>query len=558
MTEPHPFTRPIARVFPRTTAWWRADRVDDTRARGTVLYQTLFAFAVVVSILLSFAEPDQVVLDPLYLAGVMVLVVTIATVLIPWNRIAAPYSGLVPIADIVIVAVLREAAPTHGFSFLWVFPAMWLASSFLLRGLLVAGVLIPVLYWIDLATSPGRHGLAVLSFLLPFTILTAAVAALLTARRANAQRTLVETQAAELAVAAHRARQQEDLVTRVLDAVDFGVLRVDADGGHSLSNSAQDRFARRLAELGADGTQLYAADGITRMPAGCDPVSRARGGDVFEHELVWYGAPGEKRMAARITARRVVDEGTDVGSLVVTQDVTAEVMALRARDDLVASVSHELRTPLTSILGYVELMLDDELTATMRRSLEVVERNGTRLLDMVSDILRSAQQGAPGLALTVAPVTTDVSEIMHAAAEAAAVRAADRGLELDTSGAEPSLAHADPARIRQVVDNLIANAIAYHDRPEGHVWLGCTDDGTHTWLIVRDDGPGIGQDDRDHLFERFFRASTVRGSTAHGSGLGLSISRDLVRAHGGELTVRTAPGEGASFIVRLPSAADAS
>lgn len=553
MTETHPLTRPLARVLPRTRRWWSADRADSSRAGTTVLYQALFAFAVLASILLSLAAPDEVEMPPLLLGGALVVVVTTIAVFVPWNRIAAPFSGLVPIADILIVAVLREAAPSHGFSFLWIFPAMWLASTFLLRGLLVAAVLIPVLYWIDTATSGGRQGVAVLSFLLPVTIITAATVAFVTARRAGAQRALLQDQTRRLEVAAARAREQEDFVTRVLDAVDFGVLRVDADGGHALSNRAQDRFADRLLELGDGGRALYAADGVTPIEPGCDPVSRARAGASFEHDLVWYGAPGEERIAVRVTARRVVDDGSDMGALVVTQDVTGEVLALRARDDLIASVSHELRTPLTSILGYVDLVLDDDLTPSARRGLEVIERNGTRLLEMISDILRSAQSGSPGLALTISAEPTDVAPILRAAAEAAAARAADRTLTLDVTGAEHAVAHVDGARLRQVVDNLVANAIAYHDRVDGHIWLGSTHDGDHIWIIVRDDGPGIGSEDRKHLFDRFFRAPTVRGGSAHGSGLGLSISRELVRAHGGEITVASDPGRGSSFIVRLPA-----
>lgn len=106
--------------------------------------------------------------------------------------------------------------------------------------------------------------------------------------------------------------------------------------------------------------------------------------------------------------------------------------------------------------------------------------------------------------------------------------------------------------IRQVVDNLVGNAVSYHTG-DGLIEVGVTCDDKHAWLVVRDDGPGIAEDALPRLFERRFRAAPV-GSMASGNGLGLAISRDLVRAHGGEITVQSEPGGGATFVVRLPLA----
>jgi signal transduction histidine kinase len=260
------------------------------------------------------------------------------------------------------------------------------------------------------------------------------------------------------------------------------------------------------------------------------------------------------RRALSMTARRIQDvNGQDAGTIVISRDVTTEELALRAREDLVASVSHELRTPLTSIIGYLDLALDEEsLAPTARRSLEVAERNASRLLELVSDILTASAESRQGLDLTVTPQMCDLSEVVMASIEAVIPPAGERRITIDASGVEPATAFADPHRIRQVMDNLLSNAVKYND-DGGHIEVGLTSDGLHVWIIVRDDGPGISEQELPRLFERFFRADAVRKTTTHGSGLGLAITRDIVRASGGEITVQTRAGEGATFIVRLPA-----
>jgi signal transduction histidine kinase len=105
-------------------------------------------------------------------------------------------------------------------------------------------------------------------------------------------------------------------------------------------------------------------------------------------------------------------------------------------------------------------------------------------------------------------------------------------------------------RLRQVVDNLLSNAITYN-RDGGTVFLGTTSDGTSSWILVRDTGVGISDADRSRLFQRFYKAGTPRRA---GTGLGLAITRDIVRAHGGDLGLHSSPGAGSTFIVKLPAA----
>ncbi|WP_239276794.1 cell wall metabolism sensor histidine kinase WalK [Microbacterium sp. ACRRU] len=236
----------------------------------------------------------------------------------------------------------------------------------------------------------------------------------------------------------------------------------------------------------------------------------------------------------------------------VSRDVTAEETALRAREDLVASVSHELRTPLTSIIGYLELALDDDrLEPSTREQLEIAERNAIRLRELVADILAVSAASRHGVGFALQPAPADLEAIVRAAVTSVAPRAAAQGIEIDASAVRSCPTVVDAHRLRQVVDNLLSNAVKYNRRG-GRVTVTVDREEDTVVLRVADDGPGISPSEQGRIFERFFRADAVRNSTVHGSGLGLAISRDIARAHGGDITVATQPGRGSVFTVRLP------
>lgn len=504
--------------------------------------------------ILLFAAPLVVIFGPLshpalITAGMtVVFATTVLALLVPWERIPPLVSAAVPLLDIVAIGLLRESSPTSGFGLIWGFPVMWLAWTFGPLGAVVSTALVSVSYW--LLNMFGTSTVTTLaSILFPTTIAALATIAVMMARRAEAQRDLLEQQSRALQRTAERARRQEALVTDVLDAVDFGVIGFDTEGSITITNQTHARL-QQIRDRRIDSA--FADDGVTPMPRESLPMSRARRGETFAAELIWYGEPGEDRRAFNSTARRVLDSrGQEIGTILVSRDATEEQLALRSREDLMASVSHELRTPLTSILGYLDLAGDDEnLSPATRRGLEIAERNAERLLDLIADILAASASQQDG-GLTIQPKRSDLADVVRAAIESAQPRAAERRITIDGTGIEPVVASADTHRIRQVVDNLLSNAIKY-GYDDGHIDVGCTGDGTNAWIVVRDNGPGILQSEQPKLFDRFFRSETVRHTSTHGSGLGLAISRDIVTSHGGDIAVRSSPGEGATFIVRLP------
>lgn len=538
-----------------TSSGWSATgskKLGRAGDRSILLNQVLLAGIVLLAAILAVFF-DTVLHPTLLILGVtLVFVGAGVSFALPWRRISPVVMLVLPVADIAAIALMRAAAPTAALGLLWAFPVIWIASAYAGWGAAAGVVLTSATYWALIALDPSVL-VSPSTLLLPVIIAGLAVIAAFGSRRSNAQRLLLDKQSALLQRSVDRARRQEDLVTEVLDAVDFGVMRLTPDGALVVNNEAHARLQRSR-----DGApQAYAADGFTRLTDDELPLARARRGEEFENALVWHGDPGdERRRALRSTARRLYDKDlSDAGMIIVTLDVTAEELALRSREDLIASVSHELRTPLTSITGYVELALDDPgLSPVTRRSLEVVERNAGRLLDLVADLLAASAASHMGVGLSFRTEVTDLSAVVAAAIEAAQPRAAERRIAIDTSAVEPVRTVADPHRMRQVVDNLLSNAIKYNEIG-GRVDVSLTDDGTHVWMRVSDDGPGIPESEVPRLFERFFRSDRVRHSTTHGSGLGLAISREIVRAHAGDITVRTSAEGGATFVVRLPAMA---
>ncbi len=221
----------------------------------------------------------------------------------------------------------------------------------------------------------------------------------------------------------------------------------------------------------------------------------------------------------------------------------------------VADASHELRTPLTSIRGFAELHRQGAVQGPedTGRIMQRIEAEATRMGLLVEDLLQLARldQQRP---LTLGPV--DLAELAGDAVHDARAVQPDRPLSLllDPSLTDVPVVTGDEARLRQVVGNLVTNALT-HTPADARVTVRLSEDAADADVVVlsvSDEGPGLAPADAERVFERFYRADASRTRAAGGTGLGLSIVASLVAAHGGTVDLTTAPGRGATFTVRLP------
>jgi signal transduction histidine kinase len=526
--------------------------------RGVFQSQLLLSAAVLLLVIASYLiEPSSVLDFRFFCAVAVIFVLTGAAALVPWSRVHHNWAALLPLADILAIIALREGNPSLGSGLLLAFPVIWLASHYGFSGA-VAGVSLSIgLLWATSAASGeglGTESIAA-GLLLPTTLAFIATTVLATSSRTSAQRGLLRQQADLLEVALRRARRQEQTLDEVLNAVTFGVIAFDRSGRETLLNrahrSVQAEFG--LPETTVEHPVLYMPDRVTPYPDEQKPFRRAAAGERYDDLVVWLGEPGEHRLALSISSRPLTTaDGTLDGGVMVSRDVTAEIDAIRARDDLVASVSHELRTPLTSILGYLELALDDEaLDPATRRMLEVASANSDRLLALVADLLTAASEKDQQIVMSFSQC--DLAEIVAQAIDAHRLTAAERGINIENAVAGPVLLEADGFRLRQVVDNLLTNAIKYNIE-NGRVVVAVHARAGTVDLEVSDTGIGLSELEQSKLFDRYFRAEGVRQSSIHGSGLGLTISRDIVRRHGGDLAVSSSLGVGTRFTATIPRA----
>ena len=237
------------------------------------------------------------------------------------------------------------------------------------------------------------------------------------------------------------------------------------------------------------------------------------------------------------------------GVVFTVRDATERARLERAKTEFVATASHELRSPLTSIKGFVELLGQTELAPRQREFVDVILLSTDRLVDLVNDLLDVARVEAGQLEIQRRPIS--VAEAVREVAAMMAPQFTNRRQELvvDIAPALP-VALADPARVRQIVTNLLTNANLY-TAEGGRVTVSVGASGESVLLAVSDQGRGMSADQVSRAFDRFFRADGSRGT---GTGLGLSIVQSLVELHDGSIDIQSEMGRGTTVTVRLPRA----
>lgn len=327
-----------------------------------------------------------------------------------------------------------------------------------------------------------------------------------------------------------------------------GVLVVDGSGRVQLANQA----ARAMLGLDDQWQQRSYLEAV-RHPAMSDLVSAALTGRPSPSVEI---APPRDQTRTLMARAAPAISGAARGAVLVLHDITDLKRADRTRRDFVANVSHELRTPLTAIRGYVEALLDPEISGDdSRRFLEIIARHAHRMEALVKELLRLARLEAGQEAVELA--TCDTRKTLHAVVSDLQPVLEQRGQRVElTVDAPAATIVADPAKLHDVLRNLIANASAYGP---AQGTINVTASAIHAGRVaiaVEDRGPGIPEEDLGRIFERFYRVEKSRARDPGGTGLGLSIVKHLVELQGGTVRAENRAVGGARFTIelRLPPA----
>ncbi|WP_458782115.1 ATP-binding protein [Arthrobacter sp. D3-16] len=545
------------RLFPRGPA--RFFQRLGPRAQVALCQLPLTLIVAALAVATPFAWP-ALLHSPLFLAGIFLTgILFLGCLLVPWERLAHRPYLLVPILDFVAIGLLRNgAAPLlPGLAVLAVFPVIWLsASGMLARSSLVLSFFGPMLIMVP--SLAGRFPNLTPSditttLLFPLMMFSVSLAIRFASMHVRLQQRELAEKDKELRKLLRESREREKLLQTVLDATDVGIAAVDRAGHFLVANDRQRSFRRAT---GADdavpgqGHQLiFGQDRRTLLPPEKRPISRAIAGESFADYLVWAGEGTEQRAVSTAARPLVGEDGQFNGAVVVYSDVTGWVEALAANQELVSNVTHEFKTPLNSVIGNVDLVLDDvaALPPQVAQRLLVVQRNAERLLALVADLSASASA-----ALNVHPKRTDLASLVETSIGSAQAQAEHANVRLTADVPSPLWAYADPLRIGQALDNLVSNAIKYSPGG-GKVSISARSTDEWVQLSVSDTGMGISSEDTTRVFKRFFRTESAKGAAIAGAGLGLSITKMIVERHGGHITCSSGQGQGSTFTLTLPA-----
>ncbi|MDX6681579.1 MAG: hypothetical protein QOG94_1618 [Solirubrobacteraceae bacterium] len=336
----------------------------------------------------------------------------------------------------------------------------------------------------------------------------------------------------DLAVAGARVESQRQRLATTIASLGDGLVICDADDVVTAMNPRASALVRNLR------TSARAHGMRSPLP----PVSQALSGEVtIEHEGVTIA----------VTAARLA--GPEGGVVWTLRDITARARLEQAKSDFVATASHELRSPLTSIKGFIELLQTTENENLTERQLEFIQiavQSTDRLVDLVNDLLDVARIESGEY--EIQPRPCDLRPTVEEVVALMAPRIEDKRQRLVVQIDEPRPpALADPARVRQIVTNLLTNAHLYTGE-NGTITVRLQGDGRSTRIAVGDSGRGMSPDEAQRVFERFYRGSSNE-RRGPGTGLGLSIVKSLVELHGGSIDVSSAIGSGTTFTISLPA-----
>ncbi len=337
-----------------------------------------------------------------------------------------------------------------------------------------------------------------------------------------------------------RAAREDSLLPGIMARLEEGVILFGPAGSLEQFNPA----AQRHLGLGAPLAKGMAIREVFRDQESPDAVQKAYRGTSCEWRMARAGR------TLRVRAIPFAPLGSVSGVLLTLDDVTSQEALETTRQKFISNVSHELKTPVTAIRIAAENLQEENLPEPARATAQSVMRSVDRLTLLLGDLseLSRIESGA----LHLAPVRLELSSFLDALMRDLQPRGSDCGVQLvlEVDAPPGAVILADPLRLHQVVENLVSNALKFSP-PGGRVELAVLITSHGQIWEVRDQGPGIPEAEQGRIFERFYRAQAAKAKP--GTGLGLAIVKHLCRLMGGEVSVVSRPGEGATFRVLLPS-----
>ena len=344
-----------------------------------------------------------------------------------------------------------------------------------------------------------------------------------------------------------------------------GLIMLDAQNCVSFCNSRAAAFLHWSVNeiVGLNAVDLFARIAIratqASMGSQLQEAFAARQLDrIVEMEVKPADTENGSNHSPRILAFRFFSlrdaSGGEIGIGIDLRDVTQERTADAMKSQLLSTVSHELRTPLASIKGFATTLLRQDVRwdeATQRDFLKIIEEEADRLTEIIDNLLDMSQIEAGALRISKEPA--QIRQLLREVVDEMRMRTEAHYFVVDLPPEMPRLMM-DPRRIRQVLTNLIGNAIKY--TPRGQITVACEVETDHVVISVADQGEGIAPEFRDKIFERFFQVDGASTRRVGGSGLGLSISRGIIEAHQGKIWVESGQGQGSTFRFTLPLAID--
>lgn len=344
-------------------------------------------------------------------------------------------------------------------------------------------------------------------------------------------------------------RHSEQEWQQTFDAITDAVAILNTKGEVVRNNRSAKNITSGTPPLHGGPCSCKVFGGLQRAENNC-PFNRMlqsgkpESGEVFE--------PESQRYFQIFVYPLLDDQGQVRGGVHIAQDSTEARQLQRLKDEMLSAVSHEMRTPLTAMLGFVEFMLDNEVGPEERRDyLQTVYKETERLNDLISNFLDLQRLQAQLESYQLG--TVDVAEMLQEAGHLFTLASRAHPIRVECPSDLPAV-QGDTKRLQQVLKNLLSNAIKYSPKG-GEVVLRATQEGSVVTISVEDRGMGIPPQALGRIFERFYRVDDSNRRIPGGIGLGLSLVREVIKAHGGRVWVESTLGEGSTFFFTLPIAA---